>query len=627
MKKYLSFLMAFLMVFCLLSAAAVSSFAEEDAGEEETPAEKKEFVLYISDDGDDSNNGRTAETPLKTWVALVNRMNANVKNDYNCGKVVIVGTSSASTNGVGLQSGEGWKYPLTITSDSKETARFVVDGTFRVMGETLFTNLKIVGTAGKVLYADAFNVTFGAEGVENDIVCEGTVNVSVGWPSTTQVMKRDFVCTFNSGTYANIYGEGRWGHQLVGNAAVIINGGTFTGGVMTIGGDYNFSGSGGLFACTGDYTVQINGGTFDNQTICIGWANKEYAGNGIVLLEKTAFEKVLTKSTEAEITPCVNIFGGKVTLDINGGSFTGCDGKIAKGSTLDPDNCMAESLIFHGGVEINIGDIPYADKAAYKALVAQADQTLLVDHNYDVIEQIAGNDEKHKAKCDCGCEGSVELPHHFDEGTVITAATHKTDGTIKYTCENCGYEKNAAIPADPDNHLFEGAVWEKHNETQHKRKCTDPECDYCEYADHKWDNGTVTKEATHTEEGTTTYTCTVCGETRSEAIPKTEGHTMGEWEYADENRHKRSCACGETKFGDHVWDEGTITKAATESEDGVKTYTCSICNGTKTEVIPKTGAAEKEVTGCGSTLSVGFALCLTVALSGTCVLSKKFKKD
>ena len=37
---------------------------------------------------------------------------------------------------------------------------------------------------------------------------------------------------------------------------------------------------------------------------------------------------------------------------------------------------------------------------------------------------------------------------------------------------------------------------------------------------HKWDAGTVTKEPTDTTEGVKTFTCTVCGETRTESIPK-----------------------------------------------------------------------------------------------------------
>ena len=39
---------------------------------------------------------------------------------------------------------------------------------------------------------------------------------------------------------------------------------------------------------------------------------------------------------------------------------------------------------------------------------------------------------------------------------------------------------------------------------------------------------------------------------------------------------------------EHSWNAGEVTTAANCKEDGVKTYTCSVCNGTKTEVIPAT---------------------------------------
>ena len=39
---------------------------------------------------------------------------------------------------------------------------------------------------------------------------------------------------------------------------------------------------------------------------------------------------------------------------------------------------------------------------------------------------------------------------------------------------------------------------------------------------HTWDSGVITKEPTETEEGVMTFTCTVCGETRTELIPVLE---------------------------------------------------------------------------------------------------------
>lgn len=57
---------------------------------------------------------------------------------------------------------------------------------------------------------------------------------------------------------------------------------------------------------------------------------------------------------------------------------------------------------------------------------------------------------------------------------------------------------------------------------------------------------------------------------------------------------KRCKECGETiveqevvKATGHKWDNGTVTKPATATETGVKTFTCTVCKKTKTEVIPK----------------------------------------
>ena len=69
----------------------------------------------------------------------------------------------------------------------------------------------------------------------------------------------------------------------------------------------------------------------------------------------------------------------------------------------------------------------------------------------------------------------------------------------------------------------------------------------------------MTETATCKKEGTKTYICKNCGETKTESIPKTE----------------------------HQWNDGEITKEATCKEEGSKTYTCSICGDTKTETIPK----------------------------------------
>lgn len=71
----------------------------------------------------------------------------------------------------------------------------------------------------------------------------------------------------------------------------------------------------------------------------------------------------------------------------------------------------------------------------------------------------------------------------------------------------------------------------------------------------------VTTQATCTSTGVKTYTCSVCGDSYTEIIPKTA----------------------------HTYDSGKITTVATCTTDGIKTYTCTVCGATKTVTIPKTG--------------------------------------
>lgn len=54
---------------------------------------------------------------------------------------------------------------------------------------------------------------------------------------------------------------------------------------------------------------------------------------------------------------------------------------------------------------------------------------------------------------------------------------------------------------------------------------------------------------------------------------------------------------------DHAWDDGKITKEATETAEGVKTYSCKVCGVTRTETIPKKDAVTTQQPTEGSTVS------------------------
>ncbi len=105
--------------------------------------------------------------------------------------------------------------------------------------------------------------------------------------------------------------------------------------------------------------------------------------------------------------------------------------------------------------------------------------------------------------------------------------------------------------------------------------------------EHKWNDGEVTTAAT-CKEGVKTYTCTVCGETRTEAIPATGSHNPTGDLLHNESGHWHICSeCGEkADYEEHKWGDADIIKAPNCTETGEAKYTCSVCNVTKTEVLP-----------------------------------------
>ena len=119
---------------------------------------------------------------------------------------------------------------------------------------------------------------------------------------------------------------------------------------------------------------------------------------------------------------------------------------------------------------------------------------------------------------------------------------------------------------------------------------------------HTWDNGKVTTEPTETTPGVRTFTCAVCGQTRTETIPATGVHdyqftkNVAPTCTADGYDLYTCSGCGATEKRNskpalgHKWDSGTVTTEPTETTPGERTYTCTVCGEVKTEVIPATGA-------------------------------------
>jgi len=110
------------------------------------------------------------------------------------------------------------------------------------------------------------------------------------------------------------------------------------------------------------------------------------------------------------------------------------------------------------------------------------------------------------------------------------------------------------------------------------------------------------EDATCTEPGYDRMICDECGEVISETILPALGHDL-----VTDAAVPATCTASGLTAGEHCtrcdykvaqevvpalghsWNDGEITKPATETEDGVKTFTCTVCGATKTEVIPATG--------------------------------------
>ncbi len=111
---------------------------------------------------------------------------------------------------------------------------------------------------------------------------------------------------------------------------------------------------------------------------------------------------------------------------------------------------------------------------------------------------------------------------------------------------------------------------------------------------HIWDNGTIIKEATCTEPGIKTYTCTICNKTKTETVAAL-GHSFSKKWIIDkpatcQNEGIKSYHCTRCNERqnvttisklDHEWDNGIIITEPTYTSEGKIKYTCKNCSFTK----------------------------------------------
>ena len=174
-------------------------------------------------------------------------------------------------------------------------------------------------------------------------------------------------------------------------------------------------------------------------------------------------------------------------------------------------------------------------------------------------------DASHTMTYDYGGTG-----HIWDEGVITTPPTYDEYGEKTLRCKNCNATKTEKVL--PTKYTFTVTVvpptCTEDGYTMHK--CNEDDSfsykdNIVHFTGHRAAKRVI--EPTCKEEGRTEIYCKVCGDVSStfDFTPK-KGHT---------------------------WDNGVVTTEPTAEKEGVKTYTCTVCNETKTETIPRLNGSGK----------------------------------
>ena len=323
----------------------------------------------------------------------------------------------------------------------------------------------------------------------------------------------------------------------------------------------------------------------------------------------------------------INIQSGKVTINQDAALLAGVEVNIAEGADLTV--ASGKTIYVYDGDEWNSDNfvwgsckfksVAYAPGKAYNRTNAD-----LKDVKIDVNGTLTALGAIYTTKggadiCSSGgtgvysqqgTPGTETVTHQYNSSsndisiTITPAKLHNADGT--YT------ETKTAKAGDTINYV--NGVWggtpcaHENTELRNAKEatCTEPGYTgdtYCKDCGEKIGTGTAIPAKGHTEviDEAVAATCTTPG--------KTEG--------------KHCSVCNEILVAQevipakgHSWDKGVITTSPTCSDAGVKTYTCTVCSETKTEVLDATGHTPVDVaeqpatcTEAGYTAGVKCSVC------------------
>ena len=367
----------------------------------------------------------------------------------------------------------------------------------------------------------------------------------------------------------------------------------------------NFIGNDGMFkVVSGSFTKD-----YDEKTDRLVFTvNGEAALNTLSL--KLASMSVNSASYVLPITNniTINIQSGNVTINQDAALLAGVEINIAEGAGLTVAN--GKNIYFYDSDEWNSDNfvwgpckfksVAYAPGKAYN----RSDNDL-VDAKMDVNGSVTAIGAIYTTKGGaniCSSNGTGKYIQQGTPGTETETYQYNANGnnavTIPITAAKLHNADGSYADTKDKNSgttfYYSNGVWGTAKPCDHKNTeirnakeatCTEPGYTgdtYCKDCGEKIGTGTAIPAKGHTEviDEAVAATCTTPG--------KTEG------------KHCSVCneilvAQEEIPAKGHSWDAGVITTAATCENAGVKTYTCTVCNATKTEAINATGHTSVKV--------------------------------
>ena len=249
----------------------------------------------------------------------------------------------------------------------------------------------------------------------------------------------------------------------------------------------------------------------------------------------------------------------------------------------------------HGTLNNELASSP---NAGYMALYNGTDATYSHNEAY-VAEYLKAHPEDVLPDRDNHLPSSKQNTHVWKLSRTETDANGRP--VYYYECKVCGAKLDTSHEHSYTSTITKEATCKEAGERTYTCSvCGDTYTEAIPKTEHKFDDGKVTREPTCKVEGEKTFTCSACGGTYTEAIPKTEhkyddGKVTREPTCKVEGEKTFTCsACGDTYTEaipktEHKYDDGKVTKEPACEDTGIKTFTCAICKDTYTEVIATLG--------------------------------------